>query len=504
MTSLDKFPPLPPQGRLTLCEVEGKIHSMDAEHANVNKYTSALNHHPRVSITSEVLHHAPTSREEAGRVFMPVTDIFFKRIVSAWYERGFLEAVKVAACLRPGEGPRFAVVLAEFVLRSVNVLSRITNKMYPCLRESGDKLIEAVSQTREWSVSPIRCIEWHPHATKLAVAAKDDSVRIYSTDTSLIPILKCKSQSNITSLAWRPFSSSELAVGCEAGVLLWTVDPNSVVSRPSMSCGVVLKQPGHRPVTSIVWAPQGDLILTASAADTSMYLWDVAMERNVALKRVGGGGVCLVTWSPDSSKLFASTAGVIFRVWKTEKWIPERWTVLSGRVQTACWSPCGSVVLFATTEEPVIYALPFDAFGSVFQSDDLCNANPVVDLTPIEVDDMEERIGGLVTSMCWDKRGHHLAVMFKESSVIAVFRTEIKSVFKITPCCFINGLLGEVPTSINFQKNFTEGAVLTIAWSTGRLQHFPFIYSDLELDQTSGFRPLSMSVNSPQSPRINL
>lgn len=109
---------------------------------------------------------------------------------------------------------------------------------------------------------------------------------------------------------------------------------------------------------------------------------------------------------------------------------------MSGRVQTACWSPCGSVVLFATTEEPLIYALPFDAVGSVFRSEDLCNAGPVVDLSPVEVENApegEERVGGLVASMAWDKRGHHLAVVFKESSVIAVFRTEIKTVFKITP-----------------------------------------------------------------------
>lgn len=181
------------------------------------------------------------------------------------------------------------------------------------LQESGERLIAAVSQTREWSHSPIRCMEWHPHITKIAVAAWDDSVRVYSADSQLIPVLKCKNQSSVSCIAWRPFSASELAVGCELGVFLWTVDPNSVVTRPSMSCAQVLKQSGHSPVTSIVWAPQGDLILTASAADTSMYLWDVSMEQQVALKRVGGGGVCLLTWSPDSSKLFAATAGVIFR-----------------------------------------------------------------------------------------------------------------------------------------------------------------------------------------------
>lgn len=42
MTSLEKFPKLPSIGKITLCEVEGKIHSLDAEGANVEKFTSAV------------------------------------------------------------------------------------------------------------------------------------------------------------------------------------------------------------------------------------------------------------------------------------------------------------------------------------------------------------------------------------------------------------------------------------------------------------------------------
>ncbi|KAK6629857.1 hypothetical protein RUM43_003678 [Polyplax serrata] len=504
MASLDQFPYLPMQGKLTLCEVEGRIHSSDAEGANLEKYTSAVKNHPKVLITGELLQYAPALREETSRIFMPVMDIFYKRIISTWYERGFVDAIEVAANLRPDEAPASIIFVAKHLVKAINALSKLKNAFSPHLRGSNDRLILAVAQTRDWSLSPIRAIQWHPHTTKLAIAAWDDSIRIYSINSQLIPILKCKNQSFVSCMAWRPFCASELAVGCDEGVIVWNVDPNSVITRPSMSCGQVLRQPGHRPVTSLEWSPRGDLLLTASIVDTSMYLWDVSMEKYVPLKRVGGGGVSFVTWSPDSTKVFTATGGLIFRVWKTEKWIPERWTVVSGRVQTACWSPCGSVILFATTEEPLIYALPFDAVGSVFQSDDLSNANPVIDLTPIDASVNEGRIGGLVTSMCWDNTGHHLAVMFKESSVIAVFKTEIKTIFKISPCCFINGLAGEVPSAINFQKNFQEGAVLTIAWSTGRLQHFPFIYSDLEVEQKGPrFRSLNTSINGLQSPMGN-
>lgn len=98
-----------------------------------------------------------------------------------------------------------------------------------------------------------------------------------------------------------------------AGVFLWTVDPASVSARPSASCAIHLKQPGHSPVTSVAWSPDGDLLATASASDATMYIWDPAQESSAALRRLGGGGVCLATWSPMGDRLFASTAGIVFR-----------------------------------------------------------------------------------------------------------------------------------------------------------------------------------------------
>lgn len=45
--------------------------------------------------------------------------------------------------------------------------------------------------------------------------------------------------------------------------------------------------------------------------------------------------------------------------------------------------------------------------------------------------------------------------------------------------CLITGVPGEVPNVMDFQKNFDDGACLSIGWSSGRLQHFPIIYTDL-------------------------
>ena len=47
------------------------------------------------------------------------------------------------------------------------------------------------------------------------------------------PVLKYKQQRGVSCMQWRPFLASELAVGCSTGLLIWNVDPCSVVARPS-------------------------------------------------------------------------------------------------------------------------------------------------------------------------------------------------------------------------------------------------------------------------------
>lgn len=85
-----------------------------------------------------------------------------------------------------------------------------------------------------------RCLAWHPHTHKLAVGYNDDTVKVVTTSAGAAtqPLLKFAGMKGLTCLAWQPFAASQLAVGCSSGVLLWTVDPASVVSRPSSSCVV--------------------------------------------------------------------------------------------------------------------------------------------------------------------------------------------------------------------------------------------------------------------------
>ena len=116
------------------------------------------------------------------------------------------------------------------------------------------------------------------------------------------------------------------------GIMIWTLDPGSVVSRPSTSCVRTLSKSGHTPVTSLTWSPSGKLLASGCPADPNMLIWSVASGQNILVKRVSGGGISLLRWSPDGSKLFAATPGTTFRVWDTKSWQPDRWTVALPKV----------------------------------------------------------------------------------------------------------------------------------------------------------------------------
>lgn len=116
------------------------------------------------------------------------------------------------------------------------------------------------------------------------------------------------------------------------------------------------------------WNHNGTLLATASVNDTDILMWDVDNNRNSPLKRIGFP-CALLKWSPSSERLCTTTVGNVFRVWLTDKWAPERWTVPTGSIQSASWSPCSSYLLFVTTNDSILYSLCFveeQLFGSKF------------------------------------------------------------------------------------------------------------------------------------------
>ncbi|KFQ86060.1 Aladin, partial [Phoenicopterus ruber ruber] len=224
--------------------------------------------------------------------------------------------------------------------------------------------------------------------------------------SATIPSLKHRLQRNVAAMAWKPLCASILAVACQSCVLV-----------PSSGCAQVLSYPGHGPVTSLAWAPSGELLLSASPVDTALLVWDVSTENCVQLQWFGGGGVTYLAWSPDGSKVLAATPSAVFRVWEAQMWTCERWPTIKGRCQTGCWSPDGSRLLFTVLGESVIYSLSFSEYRGEMQGQvgGSKTASIVADLSETTFDTLygEERIGGEVHSMVWDPTGERLAVIIR-------------------------------------------------------------------------------------------
>lgn len=397
-------------------------------------------------------------------------------VILVFFEEGIEESLKVLE----QSGTTFISALSRGFLKFLNMGQKVNLLFNPHLKETGIESFEKhFSQTRHWKNAAIRCISWNSLCFKLAVAAVDDSIRIYTNqEGGTVLLLKNGLQKSITSMTWRPYSSSQLAVGCQSGFLVWTLDPNSCITRP-LSQAAHFKHGSHFPVTSLEWNFNGSLLATASMKDSSILIWDVDKNNCVPLRRTSPPYLGL-QWSLNGAYLFTSTVGNVFRVWNCDTWKCDRWTIASGHVQSFQWSPCARFLLFATSDDPILYSLGFAdelLFNESRPNQHVVSpqqALPVVDLSKISVENSE--IGGIVQQLAWN--GRYLAVTFKDTNAVAIFQTSIRKLScNIVPLCLISGHGIEYPSFIMFQPSYQKKIdnILTIGWSSGRIQFFPFV-----------------------------
>lgn len=501
LETMAAFPNLPQSGEISICERNGRICTLpitevDASSAgNVSRSAGLgqrsnctvslprqeLSTYPEINIGRELFHHHASMqvREDRRTLMVPVNETLVKRITRTFFEEGPVEALQEAASEDNGQYNAIVGSLARYLLVLIGCGNRVKYFLKPHLKgQQGVDSIGKYTQTKEWHKSSIRYIRWHPNCFKIAIAASDDSIRIYSDEPTIVPILKSGLQKSISSMAWRNLTSGELAVGCQNGALIWSVDPNSLITRP-LSQAVQLKHGNHFPVTSVEWSPNGCLLATASINDSDVLIWDVDQSKQVPLRRVGPP-CALLKWSPTGSKLCSTTVGGVFRVWQTNKWSPDRWTVNQGTIQSVVWSRSDSHLLFVTSEDSFLYCLGFvedEVFTSTLVPK---SAIPIADLSKIAIGQAE--VGGRPQALAWCPQSEYLAVTFKDTSAIAIFNTVInRSQISITPSCFLTGIGIESASCICFQENQGRRSseklktVLTIGWSSGRVQYFPFI-----------------------------
>lgn len=479
--------------RTTASLIENKLIYCSREnlHEETQPFAVYLRDFPVISITHDMLATRESVRTiGAGDLFLPVQDSVFKKIVSVWREKGIIEAIRATSAENPERITPGIFWIASQLTRVLDLVEKGSFRSEG-LPISGSGSIADIANTRDWITALIRCISWHPHWTRLAVATRDDRIRIFSKDISGVAILKHNAQKSVCCMNWRTNCGRQLAVACQSGILIWTIELGAASN--SLSHATLLKYKNHAPVTSVTWNPEGDLLVSSSLTDSNMIIWDVSRESGIPLKRVGSGGLCFTRWSSCGSRLFSASCSKVFRIWNIgtgAPWMPEKWTVSSGRVAAACFGP-NLTLLFTSTEDPAtVFSMPLE--DHIFDVKTVGNFNdskvavPLIDLSKFtftnpDNDEEEMTIGGRVISMDWDPSGRYLAIIFQESPLVAVFTTKIGATSRVTNVkagCLIKGFSLEVPNCIQFYQNHkkdSEDVCLTIAWSSGRIQHFPIV-----------------------------
>ncbi|KAG5670146.1 hypothetical protein PVAND_000428 [Polypedilum vanderplanki] len=468
MASLRSFSGSVLPGDSTFHEGTSKVCSLP------QKYTTnsvKINSYPEINISREI-YNSHISRQD--HLILPVQEPFVKQLARTFFDEG----VKSSLNLLKDSNLSLFSQLSNGILKIMNYGNRIKMFFNPHLREIGIENYENFSQVRQWKNATVRFLAFHPQCFKIAIASVDDTIRIYTNDeNSIVPLLKNSQQKSIFTLAWRPFSPSTLVVGCQNGILIWTIDPSSNISRP-LSSAVHYRHENHFPVTSVEFNHNGSLLATASLKDTSILIWNIDKMSCTPLKKTSIPFLNL-QWSMNGSYIFTSTVGNVFRVWNCDTWKSDRWTVANGHVQSFQWSPCGKFLLFVTSEDPVLYSLGF-ADEPIFNENSKKiqqpqRALPVADLSQIEIEHSE--LGGVAQQLAWN--GKYLGVSFKTTNSIAIFQTTIRQhQLHILPMFFINGMGTEFPTFITFQPSYKNSLshraenVLTIAWSSGRIEFY--------------------------------
>lgn len=515
MCSLSSFPPPPGRRSTTLYEKDSDLHA--GTESDWKDFAGRFSAYPRVSVVRESARH-PGFAEGAANAFLQQPQSIWNQAFVSWQERGFIGFLEQ---LSEYSDSSIMWSVARFAAKSVLLGTRWFYKQglfFPHLLLSSEDMCKEFSLALDWSKGQVRAFTWHPHCAKFAVASHGDMIRVYSTDASITPMLKHRSQRNITDMAWKPYCTSVLAVACREGILLWQVEPTSVIPRPSSACASLLSHQDHSPVTSIAWHPKGTLLASASAADCSLLIWNVTMEECTPLTRIAGGGVGLVRWSPDGSHLLAAAPQSLFRVWGTKHWQFDRWSTQQGRCRVACWSPDGRWLLCSFADRPALYALSFPDPNSLGGEESSAadwsphpdvafgTGLPVADLSvvefpaPAEVPNVDNpavgtvRVGGLVQNMAWDKHGERLAVSFRDNGqYIALFRTRTAPTFEMFPIGFVSGPHGESAQLISFYNGFENGSLLTVCWSSGLVSHVPLYYCPIlpigSVDTEASFAP---------------
>lgn len=335
-------------------------------------------------------------------------------------------------------------------------------------------------------------LSWHWADDLLAISTGVDLDRIcafhFQSNDWSISGDRHNSLIDIRCLQFRPFAGRVLALGGRHGVHL--LDRQDLISLNNNT------DSSHIDICSLDWSPDGQWLASASAADGSIRIWDIATLQSRTLPYSGA----IVKFNPnrDAMMLFvADAAGTNFRLWDLRTWKTERWGSLSGPVIAATWSFDGSTLLFSTQNANCIHTLSLarpdnqavssgkGGIGSFGAGD--------ASITHVEMTVLpREGPGGTPILLELDPTGERLAVVYEvpeeespdiETSphvrndphrrfAVALFSTQFIPSFIMAPIGYVSGPAGAgPPVAVKFkpQPVGEAGATLACMWRSGQI-----------------------------------
>eukprot|EP01097_Dermamoeba_algensis_P009367 TRINITY_DN6594_c0_g1_i1.p1 TRINITY_DN6594_c0_g1~~TRINITY_DN6594_c0_g1_i1.p1 ORF type:complete len:408 (-),score=53.98 TRINITY_DN6594_c0_g1_i1:233-1456(-) len=344
--------------------------------------------------------------------------------------------------------------------------------------------------------SPVRAMAWHKYKSVFSVALPNNLIYFYDlkTENWADLALSHEFQQNIRCMEWKPNSGTILAVGCRYGVCIWTIStsvstslrqgrsvkvPESFVSSFQDAWCQYLSHPGHFPVTSLAWSPDGLQLATGSLLDDAILIWDIGLGYANPIRRAGN--ITCLSWSPNGFYLFAGSTQSCFRVWETKTWTCEKWNLGSTYCQTGCWSDNGGYLLVAMAGEPEFHSFQFARIPPQIGGVHLRTDNVRTSLSS-HLAEAARTVGGGIWSMSWDPKGERLAITFKEeeegSQYIALYQTSLLPTLSVSLRGYIKGPANsEYPSLISFKPNYPRGALLSTCWRNGKISFYPLYFS---------------------------
>ncbi|KAG7399853.1 hypothetical protein PHYBOEH_007714 [Phytophthora boehmeriae] len=325
-------------------------------------------------------------------------------------------------------------------------------------------------------------ISWHRTKNLLAVAQLDGVVALYHVATASwdARVLEHPSQMDVTSIEWGRFTGDVLAVACRTGVFLWKVPAKD--GEPILQ--EVLKHPANKPFHQVCWNADGNLLAAFAKGSRSIIVFDAIFSQKTELQ--SPYKLSSLHWSPTGEYLFVTTESGVSLMWETLTWKRETWEVASG----GCgWSSDGRCLLVALRNSALLY--PY-VFQDCPPSIDAQISSPALDFAEKEIFSFDRStsaiVGGRIQNIAWDPSGSRCAVTYRTASgPHAAEMGQLVAIFSVVWQPFLiftrSGLLrgppnAGVPRKLAFASNFENGALLSVAWSSGLVTFHPFYLQD--------------------------